>query len=302
MGVVSCFVNPPKQNPKPYIRLTRAVATVGIKSSGSYKTQHQSLQSFLKRFIVFDHSGEQWQIFLHPAVVQELSSSTVGTTALPERFVSGDDSVSADKLTAYRKTLASAFATLQFTRSSRLYDLSAISSEYRPSNSCLETHAAEIERTKSWTSHARGCPFSDGAEDCFSHENTEDIDALLSSDDEASSTGDSPGEQFVSEAEDSSNESHLQKRCRTISKTKWEPLNSSTSAGASSNSYVSVEVAESVRLCNFQDSVLKKHQSGQFICSAEGVEICSSNSSAESQNKESFISKSIRKGRKRAGL
>ncbi|KAH9321582.1 hypothetical protein KI387_016221 [Taxus chinensis] len=170
----------------------------------SEKTNLEPSPPCQKRFILFDQTGSTGRIIFHPSRCSMLLPNSVKPTKeinarsmdMKELLRSGVPAGGYQLdweagCSAYRETLvASAFAALQKTRADRLNPifLGNLGDEFIPeaaegdqeSTSRMSYHGLRQERTPS--------------SDQEMHEDTEDLEALLSSDNEESSTGHSPSD------------------------------------------------------------------------------------------------------------
>lgn len=161
----------------------------------------QSSQSRLKKFVMFDQSGGKGRIFIHPAVARDMfnlpppshdlgnrSSGTDEIALRPRESPRPSDvtEVNVKKL-AYRQMVAAAFTSLQSARASRYRDLGAASASGQQ-NANVTPEVSSICLS--------GAKRSYGTASGSLHENTEDLDALLSADEDEDvrSTGHSPDE------------------------------------------------------------------------------------------------------------
>lgn len=156
-----------------------------------------------KRFIMFDQTGSRGRIIFHPSQFSMmLPNSTIYKAQInPNSMVSEEIKKLAVPVegkysdwetlsTPYNETLlVSAFAALQKIREDRFNSLS-------PVNFGTEFihYSAEGEESTGRLSYDGASQAKNGSSHSQFHEDTEDLEALLCSDDEESSTGHSPSE------------------------------------------------------------------------------------------------------------
>eukprot|EP00249_Psilotum_nudum_P020482 c27724_g1_i2 orf=435-1757(-) len=270
-------------------------------------TDSKMLKFQSKRFIMFDCCKGRQQIFLHPALAQELSCTTKGPLTMSEGScpvscmmvgIPGDctGKVSQshpcfcsrleDGSMTYRETVAPAFETLQCMRNSRLCNLADVESQ-------TVSPCVEMEAESSSNISCNGVSQVSGtAKDCYSHENSEDIDALLSSDDEVSSASHTSEEILDG---DWYNDASCRKRVKVLN---TEHLNANPSAGVFSG--VSVTAANPVLENSRADLMLLGKQDSHFS-NIDSAEMCSRSLNADSRHMHSYMSGhcgSARKARK----
>lgn len=154
-----------------------------------------------KRFIMFDQTGSTGRIIFHPSQLPMLlPNSTISKThinansMIPEEIMKLEVPVEGKCIDweslfpPYNETLVvSAFAALQKMREDRLNPLSPVNF----GNEFIHC-SAEGEESTSRVSYDRLSQAKSGSSHSQFHEDTEDLEALLCSDDEESSTGHSP--------------------------------------------------------------------------------------------------------------
>lgn len=166
----------------------------------------QSSQPHLKRFMMFDQSGGKGRVFFHPALAQHMFSLQSGRSrGESHKAASGsgellkkvpDTEEANAKRQAFRRTVSEAFDSLQMLRSSRQSDMQATST----APPCIATAASATSGSM--------------------QENTEELDALLSSDqeededEEVRSTGHSPDQRSREEIYGSEGEEQSSKRVK----------------------------------------------------------------------------------------
>lgn len=169
----------------------------------SEKTSLDSSATVQKRFIMFDQTGSTGRIIFHPSQLSMLlPNSTISNTQINANSMVSEEIMKLEVpvegkfvdweslFPPYNETLVvSAFAALQKMRGDRLNSLS-------PVNFGTEfIHcSAEGEESTSRVSNDRLSQAKSGSSHSQFHEDTEDLEALLCSDDEESSTGHSPSE------------------------------------------------------------------------------------------------------------
>ncbi|KAH7423699.1 hypothetical protein KP509_12G069300 [Ceratopteris richardii] len=153
-----------------------------------------------KRFVMFDHSGTKRRIILHPEMIDGLPSLLPLNLKMGRTYKVGAEmgKESFGKATEYVVNPRSAAispvdAVLSRDNGAHLIDPVIMNSLSFGSHN-LDSSLFRIDdhgKVSAEIDHVDGCTgFS-----CFSHENTEDLEALLSSDeDEVSSTGHSPSD------------------------------------------------------------------------------------------------------------
>ncbi|KAJ7555043.1 hypothetical protein O6H91_05G019800 [Diphasiastrum complanatum] len=174
-----------------------------------------------KRFIFVDHSGGKSRIYFHPSMVKDLSDITLAKdmsylSALSGENVSsglhpmmqvvslkdlcqGDSAGNELALLAYERTMASAFAALHEMRSNResLVLFEGMRSNPHP---LVPMVNAEAQCTTQLNWEVENCANPD-VSSASRLNDTDDLEALLNSDDETS-TGESPGDYtWTSESE-----------------------------------------------------------------------------------------------------
>lgn len=156
-----------------------------------------------KRFILFDQAGSRGRIIFHPSQFSMmLPNSTISKTQInPNSMVSEEimklevpvEGKYSDWETLsppYNETLlVSAFAALQKVREDRFNSLSPATF----GNEFIH-YSAEGEESTGRVSYDGASQAKSGSSHSQFHEDTEDLEALLCSDDEESSTGHSPSE------------------------------------------------------------------------------------------------------------
>eukprot|EP00249_Psilotum_nudum_P024041 c29070_g2_i1 orf=1242-2453(+) len=173
------------------------------------KLEFQCSEVCAKRFVMFDHSGGNTRIIFHPALLDEFSLSELsnplkavdGMMSSFQGSAQGVDKVWeapsqnghnlwSTKVLAFREAMVSAFASFQKMQGQAPGCLANMGADL-PS---VLSHATCEERKSLTPEHKDGSISQPGGGDSHSllHENTEDIEALLSSDEECSSTGHSP--------------------------------------------------------------------------------------------------------------
>eukprot|EP00249_Psilotum_nudum_P026996 c34201_g1_i1 orf=1217-2365(+) len=176
------------------------------------KLEFQFSEACEKRFIMFDHSGSKRRIIFHPALLREFPFSLPdpskvsdgmqhcfkgpGAGAIDKEkettigIPTGDNHTDLNsRLMAYRETMASAFSVLQRIQSNSLW--SSLDMEEEDTSLKFPSIISESESSSRVSGNLQG-PCASGWHELM-HEDTEDLEALLSSDDEIS-TGNSPSE------------------------------------------------------------------------------------------------------------
>lgn len=163
----------------------------------------EASQPQLKKFIMVDQSGGKGRVFVHPSLAEELFSpndhnvdhtieDTGGAGELPTESPRPKTEAAANaRLLAFRKTVASAFSSLHALR------------DIRRVNATAPWPEAQASPEAPATSYSSGTKRVAVAVSGSGKEDTEDLDALLSSDDEdeeVTSTAHSSEEQSADES------------------------------------------------------------------------------------------------------
>lgn len=173
----------------------------------------QSSHSHLRRYVIFDRSGGKGRVIFHPALARDVLNSPSSGECEDSGNLMQQPHVEETnaKLQSFRQTMAAAFASLQGVRNSRQVPVLTPNGDVKHAE--MEGCATEASFTLTKTAKEDSKQATSGS----MHENTENLDALLSweeedDDDEVRSTGHSPNEMSEEGTDEIEGEEHSSKR------------------------------------------------------------------------------------------